>query len=94
MTDHKNQAECERYGGGLSVQRAFVTLIEPGKIANGKGPFLTSKHLWEFVRECVAQLPPTTQIIVHELTWDDQLWTQCGREMITIDAMLDTVERG
>lgn len=73
--DH--EAECKRYGGRGSVRRAYVTIIEPGKIPDGKGPFLTRKHLDQFVREAIAHRPdPSTHIVVHQLTWNDELWTE------------------
>jgi hypothetical protein len=87
---HDHRAECDRYMKGGGVRRAFVTIIEPGKIPSGKGPFLTRAHLDRFVREAIAHRPePDTHIVVAELTWDDQLWVECGREMAAIDASLD-----
>lgn len=92
MSDFEHKVECERYGTSGCVRRAFVTLIEPGKIPDGKGPFLTRAHLDKFVREAIQHHPASTQIIVHQLTWNDELWTECGREMVDIDAMLDAVD--
>lgn len=93
MTDYEHSDECKRYGGGGCVRRAFVTIIEPGKIPDGKGPFLTRKHLDEFVREIIALRPDrSTHIVVSELTWNDELWVECGREMVEIDAMMAAVE--
>lgn len=90
---YKNEKECDRYGGGGSVRRAFVTIIQPGRIPDGKGPFLTDKHLNEFVREVVTAHPDkSTQIVVHQLTWNDELWTECGREMVYIDDTMDAAD--
>lgn len=86
---YEHEAECDRYGGGGCTRRAFVTLIDEGKVPEGKGPFITRKHLFEFVREAIAVRPASTKIIVHELTWNDELWTQCGREMVAIDEALN-----
>src|ERR1700722_14447521 len=81
MSDYDHKAECERYGGGGSVRRAYDTIIEPGKNPEGKGPFLTLKHLNQFVREAIEHRPdPSTHIVVYQLTWNDELWTECGRE--------------
>ena len=85
--------ECKRYGGGGSVHRAFVTILEPGRIPDGKGPFLTIKHLDQFVREAIEAHPDrATRIVVHQLTWNNELWTQCGREMVKIDDAMDGVD--
>ena len=88
----ETRAECDRYGAGGGIRRSFVTLIKPGEVPSGKGPFLTSVHLWRFVLEAVGGLPATTQIFVHELTWDNQLWTQCAREKLAIDKALEGVD--
>lgn len=83
---YDHEKECERYGPGGCVRRAFVTIIEPGKIPDGKGPFLTNEHLMRFVREAIAARPDrSTQIVVSELTWNDELWVDCGRQMIEIE---------
>lgn len=93
MTDYEHEAECERYGGGGCVRRAFVTIIEPGKIPDGKGPFLTRSHLDGFVREAIAARPDrSTHIIVSQLTWNDELWVECGREMVEIDEIMASIE--
>lgn len=84
MTDYDHKAECDRFGIGGSVRRAFVTLIDVGCVPEGKGPFLTADHLWQFIGEAIAGRPVSTQIIVHQLTWNDELWTGCGREMAAI----------
>src|SRR5689334_21171690 len=90
--EHKR--ECKHYGGeGSQVRRAFVTIIEPGKIPDGKGPFLTRKHLDQFLYEAIAHRPDrSTQIVVHQLTWNDELWTECGREMIEMDEIMASVD--
>lgn len=88
MADYEHSDECERYGASGCVRRAFVTLLDVDKIPEGKGPFLTRVHLDEFVREAISARPATTQIIVSELTWNDELWVECGREMVAIDAAL------
>lgn len=63
-----------------------MTIIEPGKIPNGKGPFLTRIHLDQFVREAIAFRPDrSTHIVVSQLTWSGELWVECGREMVEID---------
>ena len=93
MADYEHSEECERYGASGCVRRAFVTIIEPGKIPDGKGPFLTRAHLDTFVREVIALRPDrSTHIIVSELTWNDELWVECGREMVEIDDALASVE--
>lgn len=92
MARYKHSGECKRYGVGGSVRRAFVTLIDAGMTPEGKGPFLTRKHLDEFVREVIACRPATTQIVVSQLTWNDELWVECGREMVAIDEALASVE--
>lgn len=92
MVDYDHSADCDRFGADGSVHRAYVTLIAEGCVPDGKGPFLTERHLDEFVREAISGLPPTTQIIVHRLTWNGELWTECGREMIAIDDALEGVE--
>jgi hypothetical protein len=87
---YANEKECRRYGSGGSVQRAFVTIIEPGKVPDGKGPFLTRKHLEQFVREAVQVHPDRSiHIAVHQLTWNNELWTECGREMIQVMDAVD-----
>lgn len=92
MSDYEHKAECERYGGGGCVRRAFVTIIEPGQIPLGKGPFLTREHLDKFVREAIAARPErSTHIVVSEITWNDELWVECGREMVEIDEMMASV---
>lgn len=89
--DHR--AECDRYMKHGGVRRAFVTIIEPGKIPDGKGPFLTVEHLDQFVCEAIEHHPdPATHIVIHQLTWDGQLWTECARERAAIDAALDGVD--
>lgn len=91
--DPDHRAECDRYMKDGSVRRAFVTIIQPGKIPDGKGPFLTVEHLDRFVREAIEHHPdPATHIVTHQLTWDGQLWTECARERAAIDAALDGVD--
>lgn len=72
------------------MRRSFVTIIEPGRIPDGKGPFLTLEHLERFVRDAIEYHPDrSTHIVVSELTWNDQLWVRCGREMITLNDAID-----
>lgn len=89
---YEHQAECAKFGGGGCVRRAFVTLIDEGKAPEGKGPFLTSDHLDKFIREAIACRPAATKIIVHELTWNDKLWTEDGRERVEIDKDMEGVD--
>lgn len=79
------EKQCEMYGGSGSVKRAFVILKEPGRVPEKKGAFVTDDHLYKFVREVIACRHPDTQITVCRLTWNDDLWVDCGREMIAID---------
>jgi hypothetical protein len=91
--DPDHRAECDCFMKDGSVRRAFVTIIEPGKIPDGKGPFLTLEHLDRFLGAAMERhTDPATHIIIHELTWNDELWTQCARERAEIDAAMDGVD--
>ncbi|EJN11826.1 hypothetical protein PMI42_04840 [Bradyrhizobium sp. YR681] len=91
--DPDHRAECDRYMKSGGIRRAFVTILEPGKIPDGKGPFLTVEHLDRFVKSAIERHPdPATHIMIHQLTWDGELWTGCARERAAIDAALDGVD--
>lgn len=90
---HDHRAECDRFMKGGGIRRAFVTIVEPGKIPSGKGPFLTLGQLDRFVREAIEAHPnPETHIIINELTWNGELWVECARERDEIDAAMDGVD--
>ena len=92
MRDYDHQEECARYGGGGAVHRAFVILKEKGKIPEKKGPFLTAELLDKFVDEVLACRPADTEVIIAELTWNDDLWLECARERAEIDKAMATVD--
>lgn len=76
------EKQCEIYGASGLVRRSFVILKEAGNAPEKKGPFVTSEHLEQFVREVIACRHPSTTITVCCLTWNDDLWVDDGRGMI------------
>lgn len=70
------------------VKKRFVILRDIGRVPEKKGPWLTPELAETFLREVIACRPATTEITYVQLTWNDDLWVEDGREYIKIaDAM-------
>jgi len=72
----------------MTAKKYFVVLREEGCVPEKKGGWPTREAAIEFVRECAGCRPASTLITLLTLTWDDDLWAECGREALHIDDVL------
>lgn len=70
--------------GETSIRKTWIIIREPGFVPVKKDPI--AYGVTEFLRECVKYYPEGTTYTICELTWDFDLWVQCGREYLAMAA--------
>lgn len=66
------------------VKRYFVIRRDVKCVPEKKGPFTSVELMTRFLREAIDVWPKDSKITLCTLTWDDDLWVDCGREYLHI----------
>ena len=69
--------------GSGATRRHWVIVKEPGRIPEKKGPF-RGDAIEPFLRELIAHHDASVDLTMISLTWDFDIWAECGRDHIAI----------